>query len=111
MTQEMFCLWGMKLAAKPRGWLGHADVSSQARSRGFLLPHRRCSSCQLQLKSVLLRASPLLSAAHIFDSETASVKGRIRTQLGIQVWWPQVTLEASSESTGTSKDTRMGATA
>lgn len=68
MTQEMFCLQGVKLAEKPRGWLGCSDISNHAGSAAtqdrFLLPTPRCwtswatapkcSSCQLQLKAVLL---------------------------------------------------------
>lgn len=64
----MFCLQGMKLAEKPRGWLGCSDISNHAGSAAtqdrFLLPTPRCwtswamapkcSSCQLQLKAVLL---------------------------------------------------------
>lgn len=54
----MFYLWGMKLAAKPRGWLGYSDVSSQAGSRGFLLPTTKMLILPASAETCLAQGEP-----------------------------------------------------
>lgn len=110
MTQEMFCLQGMKLAEKPKGRLGCSGISNYTGSLAskMLFSSSSAKTCAVQGKHLSLLQLTYLTQRSLL----ASALDHDKAQQGRLVLWHQVTclcfLEVPSEAIGTSKDTALG---